>query len=71
MPLKSGLTTDEKELMNLADTMASCMANLNGQNYDAFVEARDLFRIKISEIVRKQKDAEERIRKVKEFIEAA
>lgn len=66
---KTDLTVEEKELMNLADTMASCMANLNSQNYESFVEARELFRVRIGEISKKSIQAEERLRKMKEYIQ--
>ena len=69
MKYKFELTNEENELMRLADTMASCMADLNAQNYDSFVESRELFREKISEIVSKSLHAEERLQKMKEFIQ--
>jgi hypothetical protein len=69
--VKNDLTKDERELVSLADEMASAMANLNAQTYDTFISARDNLRAKITEIVKKTVDAEERLHKMKEFIRTA
>lgn len=63
-----GLTVDEEELINLADDMASSMADLNSQNYKMFVDTRDRFRAKIKTMVQKLQSNEERIAKVKKAI---
>lgn len=66
-----GLTNDEEILLQLADDMASAMTDLNPQNYKEFIDARDKFRDKIRDIVGQTRKNEERLRKMKEFIEAA
>ena len=63
-----GLTLDETVIMELADEMASAMSDLNPQNYKTFVDARERFRDKIKQMVRKQKVSEERIAKIKETV---
>ena len=69
--IKNELTNDERDLIALADEMASAMSNLNPQTYDTFITARDKFRAKIAKIVNKNLHNEERLRKMKEYIEAA
>ena len=65
------ITNDERDLIALADEMASAMSNLNPQTYDTFITARDRLRAKISQIVNKTIHNEERLRKMKEYIQAA
>lgn len=63
-----GLTMDEEELVNLADDMASSMADLNSQNYKAFIDAREKFRDKIRTMLQKIQTNEEKIAKMKKAI---
>lgn len=63
-----GLTIDEEELINLADDMASAMADLNAQNYKSFVDSRDRFRNKIKSMVEQIRVNEERITKMKKIV---
>ncbi len=65
--IKNDLTKDERELIGLADEMASAMSNLNSQTYDSFISARDNLRAKIAEIVNKTINAEDRIQRLKEY----
>ena len=65
------LTQNERELITLADEMASSMANLNGQTYDTFVTARENLHIKIREMCDHHQCQEERIAAMKKAVEAA
>lgn len=66
--IDNDLTKDEREIIALADEMASAMASLNAQTYETFINARDSFRAKIKEICNKQISTEERIKRIKETI---
>lgn len=63
-----GLTLDETVIMELADEMASAMSDLNPQNYKTFVDAREKFRDKIKQMMRKQQQLDQRIAKMKETV---
>ena len=63
-----GLTKDERELISLADEMASAMAGMNSQTYDTFVLAREKLRYKIKQMVDKQHESEDRIVRLKQTV---
>ena len=63
-----GLTRNERELMELADEMASSMVNMNSQTYDSFILAREKFRSKLKRMSDEMKRGEERLAKIKETV---
>lgn len=66
--LSESLTVYEKDIIELADDMASSMTDLNAHNYKNFVDARDKFREKIKEICNHAMKSEERIARVKKVV---
>lgn len=66
--MKSSLTTYEREILELADEMASSMTDLNAHNYKNFVDARDKFRDKIKEICNKTLENHKRVERMKKAI---
>lgn len=62
------LTSDEREILSLADEMAGSMTDLNSQTYDSFISAREKFRTKLKEMSDKKNHAEEQLRKIKETV---
>lgn len=66
--LKSSLTTYERDILELADEMASSMTDLNAHNYKNFVDARDKFRDKIKEICNKTLESYKRVERMKKAV---
>ena len=62
------LTTYERDILELADEMASSMTDLNAHNYKNFVDARDKFRDKIKEICNKTLENHKRVERMKKAI---
>ena len=66
--MKSSLTTYERDILELADEMASSMTDLNAHNYKNFVDARDKFRDKLKEICNKTLENHKRVERMKKAV---
>ena len=66
--LQETLTYFEREIIDLADEMASAMSDLNAHNYKNFVDARDKFRDKIKNMCDQIVLNENRLAKMKKVI---
>jgi uncharacterized coiled-coil DUF342 family protein len=66
--IKNSLTDYEREILELADEMASSMTDLNAHNYKNFVYARDKFRDKIKEMCDKTLESYKRVERMKKAI---
>jgi len=66
--IKNSLTTYERDILELADEMASAMTDLNAHNYRNFVDARDKFRDKIKEMCEKTLENHNRVERMKKAV---
>lgn len=66
--MKNSLTDYERDILELADEMASSMTDLNAHNYKNFVDARDKFRDKIKEICNKTLESYKRVERMKKAV---
>jgi len=69
--LKKSLTIYERDILELADEMASAMSDLNAHNYKNFVDARDKFRDKLKELANHTISNQERLDRMKKYIAEA
>lgn len=66
--LKVSLTTYERDILELADEMASAMSDLNAHNYKNFVDARDAFRGKLKEMCEHSMVSHEKVERMKKMV---
>lgn len=66
--LKTSLTVYERDILELADDMASAMTDLNAHNYRNFVEARDRFRDKLKEMCDHTLSNYEKVERMKKMV---
>lgn len=66
--IKASLTVYERDILELADEMASAMADLNAHNYKNFVDARDNFRSKLKEMCEHTISNHEKIERMKKMV---
>lgn len=63
------LAIDGAEIMDLADDMAEAATQFNGQGYDAFLSAREMFKVSLDKLFNKLRDANTRIDKIHAIVE--
>lgn len=64
------LEAAQNQLMNLADDMAEAATQFNGQGYDAFLSAREMFKASLDAIILSLRDANTRINKIHAIVES-
>lgn len=65
----SQIDAAEQQLMSLADDMAEAATKFNGQGYDAFLTARELFKSSLDAVIISLKEANTRINKIHAIVE--